>query len=65
MSDIIVLLIVLTVSLFLIIRSFEPHIDIIQIGPRHYKVLLWYNSIKEAEIKRKWIKLFEYKQRSS
>lgn len=63
MNDIIVLLILLVVCFFLVIRSLKLHIDVVQIGPRHYRVLLWYNSLTKVGVKRKWIELFKYEQK--
>jgi hypothetical protein len=56
-------LIILTIILWLLFKYFSPNIEIIQIGQREFRVLLWYNHYEGIEIKRKWIKLFEYEQR--
>lgn len=62
MGDIIIALIILVVSFLLIIKSISPYIDIVVIGKRKYKILLWYNSFKGNTVKRKWIKLYESKK---
>lgn len=63
MSDTIILLIIFCFLAYAALRYFSPHIETIQTGPRSFRVLLWYNHYEDIELKRKWIKLFEYEQR--
>lgn len=63
MSDFVILLILLSLVFIVVFRTFDPHIDIIQIEVNRYKILMWYNHFEGPEIKRRWIKLCEYGKR--
>lgn len=63
MSDLIILFIILAFVLYGLLETFQPHIDITQIGARRYRVLLWYTHYDGPEVSRRWIKLGEYGKR--
>lgn len=64
MAELIFFIAIIILCLLFIIKTFEPHIDIIQKEPKYYKVILWYNFFEGGEIIRKWIKLYERKNKA-
>lgn len=67
MNDWKTLTVLIVLMIIILFYYFNPNIEIVQIENHRYKILLWYNSYDRETytIKRKYIKLFNFKTKKT
>lgn len=60
LTEIIALIVLVLIVALAAYKIWQPHIEIIQIGAKRVRILLWYNSYDSSEIDRTYTNLGEY-----
>lgn len=60
--------IIIVIVLFILIgwvlfKTFSPSIDIITLGHRGYRVLLWYTHYDGPRVERRWVQLYKHEKK--